>query len=181
LRGRKLYPSMEWRHDLWGRVECINLVEHFKQFRLGWGPSYVPEYKHVPKHLRDPWFVQIKCRQDVVIYPAGGTKLSLELNHHNLLAKRIAPIPGVTCSQDGDQEKTFVFDVSLFEQVSAIVKPRRQRTMTREQRQRAIQRLSSTMTPEQRREHLAKARARRTRARQDGRNEPGCENSRKGG
>jgi hypothetical protein len=39
----------------------------------------------------------------------------------------------VVQAQDGDDEKTFVFDVALFEQVAELVKPSRRRVYTVEQ------------------------------------------------
>src|SRR5262249_11392925 len=63
-------------------------------------------------------------------------------------------IRGVTCAQNGGNEKTLVFDVALFDQVAAVVQPRRRRRLTEEQKAR----LRQAATPEQRAEWLAKAR-----------------------
>jgi hypothetical protein len=57
--------------------------------------------------------------------PWGHDTLALECDSHNKTAARIATIPGVRVWQDGDQEKTFLFDLSLFEKIAAIVKPRK--------------------------------------------------------
>src|SRR5262249_11915656 len=149
---------------LWGRVRCLNLVEVFgKTYRTAWDPSYVPDYKSVPKHLRDPWYMTILCKGGVVIYPYGGTKLAVEIDFRGPTAKKVGAIPGVTCAQNGDNEKTFGFDVSLFDQVAEIVQPRRRRRLTEEQRRVRIARLQASQTTEQRQEAVRKARAARSR------------------
>lgn len=135
---------------------CLNLVELFgKTLRTGWDPAYIPDYQSVPKRCRDPWLMTIPCRGGIVIYPYGGNRLAVEIDHHGILAKRVAQIPGVICTQNGEREKTYVFDLSLFDQVAAIVKPKKRRILTPEQRAKLL----SATSPEQRLKRLAKARA----------------------
>jgi hypothetical protein len=78
------------------------------------------------------------CVRGVVIYPAGGDRLAVEVDYHPHVARRLAAIPGVELWQDGDREKTFVFPVELFDVVAAVVQPRKRRrptNLTPEQRQ----------------------------------------------
>ena len=44
---------------------------------------------------------------------------------HSKKANQVAAIPGVLVHQDGDDEKTFVFPVTLFPEIAAIVEPKR--------------------------------------------------------
>jgi hypothetical protein len=68
------------------------------------------------------------------IYPYGHDTLALECDYAYCTAKKVAAIPGVRLWQDGDREKTFLFDVALFDQVVAIVKPRRRRHLSEERK-----------------------------------------------
>jgi hypothetical protein len=138
----------------------LNLVNLFgKTYRTGWDPAYVPDYKSVPKALRDPWMMTILCRGGIVIYPYGGTRLAVEIDNHNRLARQISEILGVICTQLGDTERTYVFDVSLFEPVAAIVKPKKRIVLTDAQRQERAEQLRNAIPREQRLQNLAKARA----------------------
>jgi hypothetical protein len=78
--------------------------------------------------------MQIPCKGGITIYPNGGSKLAVECDYHPQIARQLASIPGVELTQDGDQEKTFVFDVSLLDQIAAIIRPRRRRQLTEENR-----------------------------------------------
>lgn len=111
----------------------MNLHETFgKQWRIAWDSAYDP--RHVAKEDRDPWMMEIPCKAGIKIYPQGGTKLAVECDYHPQIARQLGTIPGVELTQDGDHEKTFVFDVSLIDQVAALVQPRRRRQLTEENR-----------------------------------------------
>src|SRR5262245_54941426 len=115
---------------------CINLLQTFgDRFRSTYDEAYDPA--HVPIAKRDPWMMQIPCEgPGATIYPFGGTILAIELNRRFQLANRLKALPGVALHQDGNTEKTFLFDVSLFDQVVAIVSPRTKRAVSEEQRAR---------------------------------------------
>ncbi len=67
--------------------------------------------------------------------PARSHRVILH-DQFNFFARQLASIPGVDLAQAGDQEKTFIFHVSLIDQVAAIVKPRRRRQHSEETRAR---------------------------------------------
>src|SRR6266851_8129387 len=116
-------------------TDCVNLRETFgKRLRIGWDPAYDP--RHVEKEKQEPWMMQIPCMGGITIYPHGGTKLAVECDYHPQITRQLGFIPGVELIQDGDHEKTFVFDVSLIDQVAAIVKPRQRRHLTEDRRAR---------------------------------------------
>jgi hypothetical protein len=81
----------------------------------------------------DPWLMEIPCRLGT-IYPHGGEILALEIDHHDFTAARLRGL-GLVVAQDGDREKTFLFPVDRFEEVAAIVEPKRRRRLAPEQRQ----------------------------------------------
>jgi hypothetical protein len=118
-------------------VMCVNLQVRFGNiYRIVWDPAYDPDYKHVPRAKRDPWHMQIPCRaKGVTIYPHGGNLLALECDGHYSIARRIAGLPGVTLYQDGCGEKTYLFPLSMFKRIAAIVKPKRRRRMSEAQQQ----------------------------------------------
>jgi hypothetical protein len=115
------------------KTDCVNLRETFgKRCRIGWDPAYEP--RHVAKENHDPWMMQIPCKRGIIIYPQGDKKLAVECNYHPQIARQLGSIPGVELTQDGTHEKTFVFHVSLFDQIAAIVKPKRRRQLTERHR-----------------------------------------------
>lgn len=111
-------------------MTCINLEEIFgDRYRITWDPAYDPS--HVPHDKRDPWMMQIPCEgKGVTIYPYGGTTLAVEVNRRPSIANKLTRMEGVKLHQDGSTETTFLFDVTLFEAVAAIVNPKRRRRVT---------------------------------------------------
>ena len=92
---------------------CVNLRERFgQQYRISHDEAALTWGERA-----DPWMMTIPCRWGI-IYPHGAEVLALELDGHPKIAKQIAEISGIVLHQDGDDEKTFVFPVGLFEQVA---------------------------------------------------------------
>jgi hypothetical protein len=120
---------------------CVNLLERFgERLKISWDASYDPKGK---RNL-DPWMMLLPCQGNgVVIYPQGGTRLAVEINYRLPLARKVAALEGLILHQDGNWEKTFLFESTRFEQVAALVKPRRRKQLTEEQRQQAL----SNLTP----------------------------------
>ena len=80
----------------------------------------------------------IPCRWGT-IYPHGAEILVLELDGHPKIAKQVAEIPGIVLHQDGYEEKTFLFPAGLFDQVAALVQPKKVRRLSEGQRERLIE------------------------------------------
>lgn len=81
-------------------------------------------------------YMQIPCQgTGVTIYPHSDTLLAVEVNHRPGIAKRLAHL---ILHQDGDFEKTFLFPLDQFEEVAAIVQPRKRRILTNEQKERLL-------------------------------------------
>jgi len=105
---------------------CINLRERFGQeYRIGFDEAAV--------NGNTPWMQTIPCRFGT-IYPHDSDNLAVDVDGHNRIAKQVGTIPGIVLRQDGDDEKTFVFPVGLFNQVAAIVEPKRIKRLTDEQK-----------------------------------------------
>src|SRR5262245_29563888 len=85
----------------------------------------------------------LPCKGGIVIYPHGKTVLAVEIDHHPHLAARVAAIPGVRLYQDGDHEKTFLFDVEAFDKVAEVVEPKKRRRLSEEQRAAQVERLKA--------------------------------------
>ncbi len=78
----------------------------------------------------DPWLMQIRgTGKGVMIYPHGQGLLAVQCDNRPSIAKRLAEL-GLRLVQDGDTEKTFVFPVGKFEEVAAVVHPRKRRRAT---------------------------------------------------
>ena len=114
-------------------TEPINLMQRFgKRYRISFDPAYDP--KHRPNDKLDAWMMQIPCQRGT-IYPYGGNELAVMVDYRPITAKQLADLPGVQLVQHGDHEKTFIFAVELFDEVAKLVKPRRRRRLTPEQRE----------------------------------------------
>ena len=115
-----------------GSVNLLNLFGD--RFRITFDRAY--SARHVPRAKLDPWMMQLPCEgRGVTIYPHGGSMLAVEVDRRPSIVAKLRAIPGLKLHQDGDLEKTFLFDVGLFEQVAEVVKPRRKRQVTPHQLQ----------------------------------------------
>ena len=120
-------------------MECVNLLGRFGQgYRITYDPTDIPKHRH--RANLDPWMMQIDCRCGI-IYPHGGTLLAVEVDSRPTTARRLLESGVCTLYQDGNREKTLTFDVAVFEAVAAIVKLRRRRRLTEEQKKAAIENL----------------------------------------
>jgi hypothetical protein len=106
--------------------------------RERFGPQYRIGFDEAAANKNDPWMMTIPCRWGT-IYPQGWEMLAIELDGHPKVAKNVTTIPGIVLHQDGDNEKTFLFPVELFDQVAAVVEPKRVKRLTNEQRARLVE------------------------------------------
>ena len=121
--------------------ECPNLMQRFgKRFKITFDPCYDP--KHRPKDKLDPWMMHLPCELGV-IYPFDETRLCVELMGHGVTAVKLDKLDCCELYQDGDTERSFLFLVEAFEEVAAIVKPRKRRRLPEEQRQKCAEHLAN--------------------------------------
>jgi hypothetical protein len=120
--------------------DCIDLLECFgDKYRVEYDASYDPKGKHHDN--RDPWFMVVPCRFGT-IYPCGGDALAAEVLHHPGAAKKLRALPGVTVFTEGDDGVTFRFPAALFDQVAGVLRPRKRRRQSDEQRRASAERLA---------------------------------------
>jgi hypothetical protein len=119
--------------------ECVNLIDRFgDKYKIGWDSCYNPKGR--PKEKLAPWYMTVPCERGT-IYPHGDLKLGVMVDYRPITANLLAESGVCELYQDCDREKTFLFDVADFDTVAEIVKPRRKRRLTPEQREKNVERL----------------------------------------
>ena len=120
-------------------MKCVDLWRRYgDRFVVSTDPAY--QTTGIRHASLDPWYFQLPCKFGT-IYPHGGSTLGVFVDYHSRIAARVGQLPGVRLWLDGDAEKTYLFPVSLFEEVARIVKPRKRRRQTPEQRASSAERL----------------------------------------
>src|SRR6476660_4953227 len=121
-------------------LTCIDLDAIFDgRFRVTYEESYYEE-RGEGGRLKDPWLRMIPCRHGI-IYPNGGDYLGASTTLRGPIAGRLAALPCVRVSQDGDDGVNAIFHVDDFETVAAVMKPKRRRRLTTDQRAERVERL----------------------------------------
>ena len=126
-------------------LTCVDLWRMFgDDYKITTDPAYEPTGINTSK--LDPWYFTIPCKYGV-IWPYGRQQLAICIDYHDQIANRVRALPGVWVLLDGDREKTFVFDVQMFKQVAAIVKPRKRKKLSSEQKNACSDRLRGHRFP----------------------------------
>ncbi len=138
--------------------ECINLKARFgARWKVKYEESYAAE-RGERAYSADPWLMIVACQYGE-IYPHGGEMLGVSTKRRGPITKRIAELPFIKITQDGDDGINAIFHVKNIEEVVAIVKPRRRRQYTPEQKQALAERgaafrflplLNASLRPKQR-------------------------------
>lgn len=119
---------------------CIDLKEQFgHRYRVIHEESYRAE-RGDSARVHDPWLLTIPCKFGH-IYPHGGELLGASTDHDGRIANRLALLPRVRIIQDGDDGVNVVFHINELPNVASIMKPRRRRVLTAEQRNQRTERL----------------------------------------
>ena len=122
-------------------MECVNLKRLFgKRFRVRYEESYYAQYG---PHARtdDPWLQIIPCDMGH-IYPHGGDMLAASTNKPGPTVRKLKALPGVIVHQDGSDGANILFHIDQFDAVAEIMRPKRRRQWTEEQRAAAAERLA---------------------------------------
>ena len=115
-------------------MDRINLQEQFStRYRVAFDAAYSP--KHVPHDKLDPWAMLIPCQRGI-IYSHGGDLLTVEVEGRRVTANRLRQLDCTTTFQEGDSFLAVTFHVADFDEVAAIVKPRRRRQVSEAERER---------------------------------------------
>jgi len=115
---------------------CLNLKKLFgRRFKVEYEESYYAQYG-ANARIEDPWLMIIRCRFGH-IFPHGGETLAATVDGHPNVAGVLRRLPCCRVHQDGDfGELTALFDVADFPKVAQIMRPRRRRQVSPEQRER---------------------------------------------
>jgi hypothetical protein len=104
-----------------------------------WRTDYDPAYRAERKRGDDPQLIIVLCKLGhIYVHSASELGVATDGRHTGI---KIARIPGVTIQQDGSDGMNLTFPPELLPRVAAIIKPRRRRQMTDEQRAAAGERL----------------------------------------
>jgi len=119
---------------------CINLKRQFgERYKVAYEESYAAEHGEHGR-AEDPWLMIVLC-QNGHICPWGGSNLAACTNTAGAVSKRLRALPFVEVVQDASDGINATFDVKHFDEVAAIMKPRRRRRQTEAQKQVSVERL----------------------------------------
>jgi hypothetical protein len=122
------------------RVQCIDLRATFeRRFRYAWDESYAAERPDF-RRVEAPWLTVIPCRFGR-IFPWGGLRLAAYCAAGPLKRRDLERLPGVTVAQGGGRgcpEVVLSFDAEMIDRVAAVLRARRPRRFSDEQRARLL-------------------------------------------
>ena len=118
--------------------DCVNLRERYgAKYRVEYEESYHAE-RGDHARFEDPWLMILLC-QHGHISPFGGEILVACTNHSGRIPTRLMTgVPSAEMWMDGDDGANIKFHVRDFETVALIMKPRRRRRLSAEQRERLV-------------------------------------------
>ena len=115
--------------------ECVDLRQRFgKRFRVAHEQSYHAEHGDHGR-VEDTWLLILLC-QHGEICPWGGELLAACTKTRGPVANRLLSLPFVAESQDGDDGANVIFPVERFDEVATIMRPRRRRQVSEQERAR---------------------------------------------
>jgi hypothetical protein len=119
---------------------CINLKERFgNRFKVEFEESYCAERPEF-RATEAPWLMIVRCEHGHIC-PAGGDLLVACASRRGAVARQLAALPFVTVVQDADDGLNALFDVEHFDEATRLMRPKRRRQLSAEQRQAAVERL----------------------------------------
>lgn len=114
---------------------CANLKERFgKRYRVTYEESYRAQ-RGPRAWADDPWLMILPC-QFGHIFPHGGDMLAASTDRAGGTARKLRALPGMIVHQDGDDGLTVLFHAGRFDEVAAIMRPRRRRVLSEGERAR---------------------------------------------
>jgi hypothetical protein len=120
---------------------CPNLKQLFgKRYKIECEESYRAQYGPRAR-TSDPWRLILPCKHGNIC-PWGPSTLAAVTDKAGAIAKRLRALPGVILWQDGSDGATILFPLNLFDQVATIMRPRRRRCLSEEQRRESATRLA---------------------------------------
>jgi hypothetical protein len=121
-------------------MNCINLKELFgKRYKVVYEEAYDAEHGE-NAYREDRWLMIMLC-QNGHICPWGGSTLAACTSKAGSIAKRLKALPFTSVAQEGDDGANVLFDIEHFAEVAKIIKPRRRKQLSEEQKQQLTERL----------------------------------------
>ena len=112
--------------------KCINLLDVFEHwYRITFEDGYDPA--NVPRRCLDPWLMRIPCRYGEISV-AGGKTLCWSCDEHPKIRNRVAALDRVEILTVGDRDLTVHFDVTDFDLIAGIVRPKKKPGMSAAER-----------------------------------------------
>lgn len=110
-------------------ANCINLRERFgDRFKVRYVQDYFAEYGPNAQ-TEDPVYMEVPCANGFIA-PWSGTELVACTARAGAVARKLGALPFTTVVQDGDDGANVAFPVERFEEVAAVMKPRRRRRLS---------------------------------------------------
>ncbi len=114
---------------------CVNLREHFgDRYKLVYEESYAAAYGS--KAIRDDAWMQIIPGARGHVYPHSEAMLAATTDTSGLMARRLKALPFVQVYTDGSDGVTVLFPPERFEEVADLLRLRRRRRVSDQERQR---------------------------------------------
>ena len=121
--------------------KCVNLKRRFGDlYRVEFEESYVADHGDGAR-VENPWLTIIPCQRGH-IYPHSHNQLGASTDRCGKITNQLKRLAFIEVVQDGEDGVNVIFEVSDFEKVAEIMKPRRRRRQTPQQRQASIERLA---------------------------------------
>lgn len=121
-------------------MNCVNLKKMFgKRYRVRYEESYWAEHGENAR-VEDPWLMVIPCRNGH-ISPWGGFNLVASTNHLGPVANALKRLPFTTMIREGDDGCDVLFDIQHVDAVLQVMKPRKRRRLSPEERAKRTKRL----------------------------------------
>ncbi len=133
--------SANRRESKMASPKCVNLRARFgKQYKVEFEESYFAE-RGENARVEDLSLMMIPCQRGHHIFPWDESTLAVSLDRAPKTARKLLEL-GCKMAQDGDDGATLIFPVERFDEVARIVKPRRRRRLSAEQREKNAERLA---------------------------------------
>ncbi len=116
-------------------MDAINLKQLFgDRYRVTYEESYYAE-RGADARSDDPALQILLCRHGH-IYPYGPGTLAASTNKRGAVANALTALSCTTVLQDGDDGVNVAFPVDDFDEIAALLKPRRRKLVPPEERER---------------------------------------------
>lgn len=120
------------------KANCVNLKELFgDRFKLDVDESYYAERSEFRRE-EEPWLTHIICLHGT-IGVWGDNLLVASTSSTGPVAKRLKALPFIQVAQDASDGVNVVFPVQHFEEVAEIMRLRKRRRISEEQRARLVE------------------------------------------